>query len=109
MGEYPWRAAITRPPSEEENKQSEVGVGTSRCEPSMLRMPLWARPYPRQCGLPSTDAKGGHAIYTGIDICRADFDAAPVFFSQTFCPLCRTHHEWFARDRLGFRATEQWT
>ncbi len=38
------------------------------------------------------------AISTGIEADRAMFRATPVFFSRTFCPLCRTTHEWFAAD-----------
>jgi hypothetical protein len=38
------------------------------------------------------------AISTGIEVDRATFRATPVFFSRTFCPLCRETHEWFARD-----------
>jgi len=28
----------------------------------------------------------------------AIFRSTPVFFSQTYCPLCRVTHEWFAKD-----------
>jgi hypothetical protein len=38
------------------------------------------------------------AIYTGIQVARATFHSTPVFFSRTFCPLCRVEHEWFAKD-----------
>jgi hypothetical protein len=38
------------------------------------------------------------AIQTGIEVDRAAFRAATVFFSQTLCPLCRVTHEWFAKD-----------
>jgi hypothetical protein len=40
----------------------------------------------------------GRAIPTGIEADRGAFARAPVFFSRTFCPLCRTHHEWFAKE-----------
>ena len=40
----------------------------------------------------------GHAIPTGIEADRRTFSHAPVFFSRTFCPLCRTNHEWFAKE-----------
>jgi hypothetical protein len=40
----------------------------------------------------------GHVIPTGIEADRQSFARAPVFFSRTFCPLCRTNHEWFAKD-----------
>jgi hypothetical protein len=26
------------------------------------------------------------------------YQRVPVFFSRTYCPTCRTHHEWFAKD-----------
>ena len=29
---------------------------------------------------------------------RRSFNSTPVFFSQTFCPLCRTEHQWFATE-----------
>jgi hypothetical protein len=38
------------------------------------------------------------AISTGIQVDRKTFHATPVFFSRTLCPLCRTTHEWFAKD-----------
>ena len=38
------------------------------------------------------------AISTGIQVDRATFHSTPVFFSRTFCPLCRVKHEWFAKD-----------
>ena len=38
------------------------------------------------------------AISTGLEVDRATFRSTPVFFSRTFCPLCRTTHEWFAGD-----------
>jgi hypothetical protein len=37
-------------------------------------------------------------ISTGISIDRTTFRSMPVFFSRTFCPLCRVTHEWFAKD-----------
>jgi len=38
------------------------------------------------------------AISTGMQVDRATFHSTPVFFSRTDCPLCRTKHEWFAKD-----------
>lgn len=38
------------------------------------------------------------AISTDIRVDRASFNSKPVFFSSTFCPLCRVKHEWFAKD-----------
>ena len=40
----------------------------------------------------------GHAISTGIAVDRESFSATPVFYSQAFCPFCRTEHEWFAKE-----------
>jgi hypothetical protein len=40
----------------------------------------------------------GRAVSTGIEIDRATFRSMPVFFSRTYCPLCRLAHEWFAKD-----------
>lgn len=40
----------------------------------------------------------GRAISTGIAIDRRSFAATPVFYSQTFCPLCRAEHQWFAKE-----------
>ena len=38
------------------------------------------------------------AISTAMQVDRATFHSTPVFFSRTFCPLCRVKHEWFAKD-----------
>ncbi len=38
------------------------------------------------------------AISTGIKVDRATFQSTPVFFSRTYCSLCRMTHEWFAKD-----------
>lgn len=40
----------------------------------------------------------GRDIFTGMNVDKASFRSSPVFFSQTFCPICRTDHEWFATD-----------
>ena len=37
-------------------------------------------------------------ISTGIVTDRASFESTPVFFAQVYCPICRTEHEWFAKD-----------
>ena len=42
--------------------------------------------------------KTGRPISTGREVESASFCSSPVFFSRTFCPLCRVTHEWFARD-----------
>ena len=40
----------------------------------------------------------GRAIPTGIEVDRERFRSSAVFFSRTHCPICRTHHDWFARE-----------
>ena len=40
----------------------------------------------------------GRAIPTGMEADRSSFQCAPVFFSRVFCPICKTNHEWFAKD-----------
>lgn len=40
----------------------------------------------------------GRAISTDRFVETAAFRASSVFFSRTFCPLCRASHEWFAKD-----------
>jgi hypothetical protein len=40
----------------------------------------------------------GRAIPTGIEVDRERFRCSPVFFSRTHCPVCRTSHDWFARE-----------
>jgi hypothetical protein len=42
--------------------------------------------------------KTGRELSTGMETDRASFNRTPVFFGRTFCPTCRTHHEWFAKD-----------
>jgi hypothetical protein len=42
--------------------------------------------------------KTRRAISTGMQVDRETFHATPVFFSRTLCLLCRTTHEWFAKD-----------
>ena len=42
--------------------------------------------------------KTGRAIFTGREVEPASFRSSPVFFSRTYCPLCRETHEWFAKD-----------
>ena len=39
----------------------------------------------------------GRDIPTGIETDRTSFTSAPVFFSRTYCPICRTNHELFAK------------
>lgn len=40
----------------------------------------------------------GREIATGIVTDQASFAATPVFFARVYCPLCRTEHEWFAKE-----------
>jgi len=40
----------------------------------------------------------GQAVSTGMSADRSSFYAMPVFFSRTFCPHCRTVHQWFAKE-----------
>ena len=42
--------------------------------------------------------KTGRQISTGREVESASFRSSPVFFSRTYCPLCRVTHEWFAQD-----------
>ena len=42
--------------------------------------------------------KTQRAISTGMQVDCKTFHSTPVFFSRTFCPLCRLMHEWFAKD-----------
>ena len=40
----------------------------------------------------------GQDIPTGIVADRKSFEATPVFFARVYCLICRTEHEWFAKD-----------
>jgi hypothetical protein len=40
----------------------------------------------------------GREIPTGIVTDRESFEATPVFFARVLCPICRTEHEWFAKE-----------
>ena len=42
--------------------------------------------------------KTAREISTGLKADWRAFGSVPVFFSRTYCPLCRTDHEWFAKD-----------
>ena len=53
----------------------------------------------------------GHGIPTGYEADPARFRETPVFFGVSYCPICRTDHQWCARDawvREQAAATEQW-
>jgi hypothetical protein len=40
----------------------------------------------------------GRSIQTQYEADLARFRTLPVFFGHSYCPICRTDHEWFARD-----------
>ena len=40
----------------------------------------------------------GQHIRTGMVADRSSFEATPVFFALAYCPICRTEHEWFAKE-----------
>jgi hypothetical protein len=40
----------------------------------------------------------GRAIPTGIKADRESFRCSTVFFSRTYCSICRTDQEWFAKE-----------
>ena len=40
----------------------------------------------------------GREIATGFLSDRSQFACTPVFFADTYCPVCDTQHRWFARD-----------
>ena len=40
----------------------------------------------------------GQEIPTGYNADPSRFSAMPVFFARSFCPVCRSEHEWFAQE-----------
>ena len=40
----------------------------------------------------------GREIATGYEADPERFRSMPVFFARSYCPLCRTEHEWFAKQ-----------
>ena len=40
----------------------------------------------------------GTAIPTGMRADQSNFGRTPVFIAVSYCPVCRTEHEWFAKD-----------
>jgi len=40
----------------------------------------------------------GRTISTGIAADGNTFACSPVFFADTYCPMCEADHRWFARD-----------
>jgi hypothetical protein len=47
----------------------------------------------------------GRHIPTGLVTDRKSFDATPVFFARVYCPICRSEHEWFAKEAGCARST----
>jgi len=43
-------------------------------------------------------SKTGRKIQTQYEMDPVRFRSMPVFFARSFCPICRTEHEWFARE-----------
>jgi hypothetical protein len=46
----------------------------------------------------------GRDIPTGLTTDRKSFAATPVFFARVYCPICRTEHEWFAKEAWVYDA-----
>jgi hypothetical protein len=42
--------------------------------------------------------ESGRAIATGMEADRERFRRSPVFFARTFCAICKSSHEWFAKE-----------
>lgn len=40
----------------------------------------------------------GCSVQTGYEADPARFRTMPVFLARSYCPICRTEHEWFAGD-----------
>jgi hypothetical protein len=40
----------------------------------------------------------GRAISTGMTADRSSFGSTSVFYSRTYCPICRVNHDWFATE-----------
>ncbi|MGF6308752.1 hypothetical protein ABIB82_002389 [Bradyrhizobium sp. i1.8.4] len=49
----------------------------------------------------------GRAITTGMKADRETFRCSAVFFSRTYCTICRTNHEWFAKEAWVFEPEER--
>jgi len=49
----------------------------------------------------------GRAIATGMEADREGFSRSPVFFARTFCAICKSSHEWFAREAWVHEADEK--
>jgi hypothetical protein len=48
----------------------------------------------------------GRTISTGMAADEPKFRSTPVFFSRTFCPICRTVHQWFAKEAWVCNASQ---
>ena len=51
----------------------------------------------------------GRAIATGMEADREGFYRTPVFFARTFCAICRSSHEWFAKEAWVHEVDEKWS
>ena len=40
----------------------------------------------------------GREIPTGIKADREGFRCSAVFFARTYCTICQTNHDWFAKE-----------
>lgn len=40
----------------------------------------------------------GRGVQTQYAVAPEQFRTMPVFIGRSYCPICRTEHEWFARD-----------
>jgi hypothetical protein len=40
----------------------------------------------------------GREIATGYEADPERFSSMPVFFARSYCPICRSEHEWFAQQ-----------
>ena len=49
----------------------------------------------------------GQHIRTGLIADRGSFETTPVFFAQAYCSICRTEHEWFAKDAWVYEREPQ--
>jgi hypothetical protein len=49
----------------------------------------------------------GRAIATGMEADREGFSRTPVFFARTFYAICRSSHEWYAKEAWGHEVDEK--
>ena len=42
--------------------------------------------------------ESGLAIATGMEADPERFSRSPVFFARSFCAICKSSHEWFAKE-----------